>query len=204
MRQIPKVIFLDYQVIDHLYRLDTGTYQGTNTVALHRLHAEANSGKYQVWMAKITQVEMIIGRENTRLDPARIPHINRKDSEKLAIAARMGVRWLEYPCSGFDDQYSRWDVSFGFRDEPGWSVAKALEQRLEQMPGISVGDARQVVSLVYGFDSEAPSTRPIIQWLVSEDRNLRQALIREVEIGRLHELTDVRIASVLELVAANR
>ena len=74
----PKVAFLDYQVIDHLYRLANGNYTGAFATELRLLEAGAATGKYELWMAEITRVEMIIGRENPWIDPNRVPELERK------------------------------------------------------------------------------------------------------------------------------
>ncbi|APG23976.1 hypothetical protein [Syntrophotalea acetylenica] len=197
-----KVAFLDYQVIDHLHRMANGIYKGQHVDALRLFEFEALMGHYELWMAEITQVEMIIGRENPRIDPDRIPEFAQRDQAKLAIAERLGVRWLGYPCSKTDDQYSRLDVSFRIAG-PDWAIAEAFEQRIEQMPGVSVGDARQVASLIYGFDDADVSFRPEIQWLVTEDEPLRAALRREINAGQLTELSQIQVVSVAELVAAS-
>jgi hypothetical protein len=195
----PTVAFLDYSVIDHLHRLAVGNYAGAHAAALHLLEAGAATGKYELWMAEITEVEMIIGRENPRIGPDRVAEFIRKDNEKLDIAEKLGVRWLAYPCSKTDDQYSRLDVSFR---PDGSTVAALLEARLEVIVGVSVGDARQVVSLVHGFDNARVSFRPLIQWFVTEDTPLRNALLREVATGQLSELAHFRICTVTEFVDA--
>jgi hypothetical protein len=188
-------------VIDHLHRLATNTYVGAYASELALLESRALSGIYEFWMAEITKVEMIIGRENPLVDESRLVEFEQKDREKLAIAERLGVQWLGYPCSKLNDQYSRLDVSFR-PGGPNWSIAAAFESRLEQVAGVSQGDARQVISLVHGFDDIDLSFRPAIQWLVTEDSDLRKALRGQVSAGRLSELANVRVASVAEFVAA--
>ncbi len=194
------VAFLDYSVIDHLHRLASGTYTGKHGAALHSLEAGAATGKYELWMAEITEVEMIIGRENPKIDQGRVPEFVRKDCEKFAIAEKLGVRWLGYPCSKLGDEYSRLGVSFRLAG-PDSLIAAALERRLEQIAGVSVGDPRQVVSLVHGFDDADVSFRPAIRWLVTEDARLCAALCGEANAGRLPELVNVHIGSVAEFVA---
>jgi hypothetical protein len=196
-----KVAFLDYQVIDHLHRMSSGTYTGQYAGAFQCFESDALAGQYELWMAEITQVEMIIGRENPRVDRSRIAEFVKKDREKLAIAQRLGVRWLGYPCSKLDDQYSRLDVSFRLAG-PDWPIAEAFERRLEQMPGVSAGDARQVASLVHGFDDANVSFRPAIRWLVTEDASLHAALRRGISAGNLAELSQVQVVSVAEFVSA--
>jgi hypothetical protein len=90
----PLVVFVDYQVIDHLHRLDTGAYRGAHETALRTFRALASAGQYELWMAEITQVEMIIGRENPRLNPDRLPEITRRDDEKLALARSLNAGTL--------------------------------------------------------------------------------------------------------------
>lgn len=196
----PKIVFLDYQVIDHLYRVENGNYNGKNKSALQCFKVKALAGHYELWMAEITRVEMIIGQENPSVNPSRIPEFDQKDKEKLAIAKRLDVRWLGYPCSKIDDQYSRIDVSLRI-EGPEWSMAENFERRIKQISGVSTGDACQIVSLVHGFDDENLSLRPAIQWLVTEDEPLRKALGRLKDLGQLTELSQINIISVEELVA---
>jgi hypothetical protein len=197
----PPAVFIDYQVIDHLHRLDTGRYSGRSADSLRRFRSAAELRTYDLWMAEITQVEMIIGRENPNLHAARLPEILSKDANKLQIASAMGVRWLAYQCSKFNGDYSRLDISFRFAG-PNWEIADALERRLELVSGVSRGDARQIVSLLYGFDVNDATFHPDISWFVTEDEDLRGALPREVAAGRLHDLAGVRIGSVADLLAA--
>ncbi len=194
------VAFLDYQIIDHLHRLANGTYALKHETALRSLETNAAMGKYELWMAEITEVEMIIGRENPKVDQERALEIARKDCEKLEIAEKLGVRWLGYPCSKLGDEYSRLGVSFRTAKE-NWSIAADLEHRLKQIKDVTAGDAQQVVSMVHGFDDADVSFRPAIQWLVTEDAPLCKALRDEVIAGRLPELANVRIGSVPEFVA---
>jgi hypothetical protein len=192
--------FLDYQVIDHLHRVANGTYKGAHKNALATFQTKALEGEYELWMSEITEVEMIIGRENPKIDAEKAAKLLRKDKEKLSIAKKLGVRWVSYPCGKFDDNYSRLNVSLRFAG-PESAAADAFERRIEQIANVSAGDARQVVSLVFGVE-DPNAFRPMIRWFVTEDQPLHVALRREVQRGALPELAGIRIASVAEFIGA--
>lgn len=193
------ILFVDYQVIDHLYRLATGSYQGQHAAALHLFESLVTGERYELWMSEISHVEMLQGRENPKLDPIKKEQITMKDQAKVEIAERLGVRWLGYPASKLSDPYSRLGVSFRLSG-CSTTAANDLESRLEQIPGVSPGDVRQVVTAIYGFDSKNVETRPSIEWFITEDVPLRTALSIAVSSGRLPELVNLRICSVAELV----
>lgn len=196
----PISAFLDYSVIDHLHRAKNGTYLGKHAEALLDLESKAISGRIQVWMSEITEVEMIIGRENLSLAPVRLPYLLRKDADKLSIAKNLGVRWLSYPCSKFDDAYSRLDVSFRFAG-PESATAEAFERLIERIPHVSPGDARQLASFVYGTE-DPDRFRPVMKWFVTEDQPLRSALRSEVQRGNIPELAGINIVAVSEMAGA--
>lgn len=174
-------------------------YKGAHTEALATFKAKALGGEYEVWMSEITEVEMIIGRENPKVDAEKAAKLLRKDKEKLSIAKRLGARWLSYPCGKFDDNYSRLNVSLRFAG-PESAAAEAFERRIGHIPNVSAGDAPQVVSLVFGAEDPL-AFRPTIGWLVTEDQPLHAALRREVQLGKLPELVGIHIASVAEFIA---
>jgi hypothetical protein len=195
------ILFVDYQVIDHLYRLATESYQGQHAAALHLFESLATGGRYELWMSEISHVEMLQGRENPKLDPIKKEQIIAKDQAKVEIAERLGVRWLGYPASKLSNPYSRLGVSFRLSG-PSTAAANDLESRLEQISDVSPGDVRQVATAIYGFDSKNVETRPSIEWFITEDAPLRTALSIAVSSGKLPELANLRICSVAELVAA--
>ncbi len=149
----PKIAFLDYQVIDYILRVAIGKYSGVFAGALKLLEYGAATGKYQFWMSEISKVEMIIGLENPLIERSQVSTLIQKDENKINITKNLGVKWLGYPCSKLDDQYSRLGVSFRVSG-PEWSIASAFEAKIERVLGVSAGDARQIVSLVLGFDDE--------------------------------------------------
>jgi hypothetical protein len=150
-------------------------------------------------MAKITEVEMIMGRENQEIYENRIPSLEKKDSEKLSIARDLGVHWLEYPCSRPDDNYSRLDLTF---TPDGCPDAGDLESRLENVRGVSEGDARQIVSLIYGHCySNGQYYKPIIDYLLTEDKRLLSALNSEKKQRRLLELNNIEVSSVSDFMS---
>ncbi len=151
-------------------------------------------------MSEITKVEMIHGLENPKLDEKKLAKVKAWDEQKLDLTKQMGVRWLSYPCSRFDDTYSRWDTSFRFAG-PKWEVAMSLEKSLEEVPGISVGDARQLVSCCYGSDTENLEYSPAIKYFTTEDGDLRSAVKRLREDGGVQELATVATVSTAQLLA---
>jgi hypothetical protein len=178
-------VFIDYQVLDHLYRIACGSYMGSSEEAL-KLFREGTSRRcWQVWMSEIAPVEMVIGLENPALDDTKREQ------------ARM-----TYPCSRFSHEYSRLNLSFRFAG-PDWDAAKALEDVLLSLEGVSAGDGPQLVSCIFGMDARDTKVRPSIQWLVTEDRKLRAALHRERAQGRLDSFSGIEVASVAEFVAAS-
>ena len=195
------ILFLDYQVIDHLHRLATGSYQGPHAAALRLFESLATDGRYELWMSEISHVEMLHGRENLKLDPAKKKQMIAKDQAKVEIAKRLGVQWLGYPASKLPDPYSRLGVSFRLSG-PSTAAANDLESRLEQISGVSPGDVRQVATAIHGFDSNNVEARPSIEWFITEDAPLRTALSTAVSSGKLPELANLRVCSVAELVAA--
>lgn len=200
--QTALVVFLDYSVIDHIQRVNTQMYKGKHEDALGSFKAFAVMKKYELWMADITRVEMIIGRENVSINNLKFLDIVKKDEEKVEIIETLGVRWLSYPASKLDDEYSRLDETFRLEWESNWDISSAFERRLEKFKGVSIGDARQIVSMVHGFDRSEKRIWPTITWFVSEDAQLCTALRREVKAGQLPELVDVCVGSVSQFVSA--
>lgn len=198
---VSKVAFLDYQVIDHLQRIGTGMYKGKFAEALAHFESEAVRGSYQLWMSEISSVEMLLGRENPELDRLKLPSVEAKDKEKIAIANKLGVRWLGYPASKLSDSYSRLGMSFHLGG-PTSGQANALESVLSPIKGVSPGDVRQIAAAVYGFDAANTNHRPPIEYFVTEDAPLVVTIRSEVAAGRLPELRDLRICSVAEFVTA--
>jgi len=185
---------LDYSVLDHLRRIDTGTYSGLHGSALERLRSVAIEGRIAVWIAEISYVEMIHGIEKLADNKEATGQARQKDAQKRAIADRMHAGRLGYPCSKFDDTYSRWDVSFRFAG-PDSDRASALEARLESVQGISAGDARQLVCCAYPFNGDDVKHPPHLDWFLSEDRALVGAVVSEIQHGRLHELAGIRFGT---------
>jgi hypothetical protein len=105
-------VVLDYSVIDHLQRIEAGSYGGRNKDALQRLRVAAEAGRVEIWGSEITFVEMIRGIENLAGREERKKIVAIKDEAKRVIMDKMGVRRLGYPCSRCDDAFSRLDVSF--------------------------------------------------------------------------------------------
>jgi hypothetical protein len=169
-------VFLDYSVIDHLWRLDNGCYVGKHGEALATLRQKATGGELALWMSEISEVEMVQGQHNPKLTSDKQSYVREKDRGKLLIAASMGVRWLTYPCSKLNDGYSITDLSFRTAS-PSWKEANDLERILEQIPGVSRGDARQIASWLFGSHAEDIDHRPLIPTFLSEDKDLIDALV---------------------------
>lgn len=103
-------VAIDYSVLDHLQRSQSGSYAGSNKEFLARLHSAASKRKIQIWMSEICFVEALHGLENIVGDEDKRAHAKAKDAQKWAIAKEMGTRKLGYPCSKCDDTYSRVDA----------------------------------------------------------------------------------------------
>lgn len=192
--------FLDYQVIDHLQRIADGRYAGMNSSALHHFSELAKTARFELWMARITSVEMLIGLENPKADAVKVAIATKRDKEKLRIAECLGVRWLEYPCARVDDRYSRVDMTFA---PDGSTTATDFEGWLEALPGVSEGDARQIVSLTHGHAlNDNVSYSPIIKWFLTEDGPLQRSLNSLIGSGRVPELARFKICSVREFIEA--
>lgn len=198
---VSKVAFLDYQVIDHLQRIEAGTYKGKFAASLAQFESQAVRGSYQLWMSEISPVEMLLGRENPALDSLKVASIEAKDREKLAIASKLGVKWLGYPASKLSDTYSRLGMSFRLAG-PTSAQANALELLLSPIKGVSTGDVRQIAAAVYGFDVGDITYRPPIEYFVTEDEPLVATIRSKVAAGRLPDLRSFQICSVAEFVAA--
>ena len=65
-------IAVDYSVLDHLYRIEAGTYKGPNEMPLTRFRRAAELGVVDVLISEITPVEMLQGLENVATDSARL------------------------------------------------------------------------------------------------------------------------------------
>ncbi|WP_437652348.1 hypothetical protein [Sorangium sp. So ce1182] len=79
-----------------------------------------------------------------------------------------------------------------------------LESELEQIRGISKGDARHLVSWIFGGDTEALDFHPTISCFVSEDEPLREALLQFQPRATNRALREANILSVAEFVALIR
>lgn len=150
-------------------------------------------------MSRVTSIEMVIGLENPNLTRAKFAAASQNDTEKIEIASSMQVRWLTYPASKSDDPYSRVDLTLRSDDLLDWLKADALEERLLKLPDVSEGDAQQVVSCLYG-QAEDGGRRPAIWCFVSEDSNLRTALVNAQAANAVSELVGLQIRSVKEVV----
>lgn len=181
-----RTLFLDYNVIGDMRRLDTSMYRGTSAIELEALRQAAIAGNIEVWMSSITLVEMAIGLENK--DPSSEILVTAKQSDvaKRAISDLMNIRWLTYPASKTNDTYSRTNLTLRTVG-PDWQKANALETKLLQLSGVSPGDARQVVSCVYG-QAKTDGRQAAIWAFVSEDGKLRRALTNaQADISELKE-----------------
>ena len=188
-------IFLDYQILDHLFRIENKTYEGEHELALTELRKKAEKQMVNIWMSEITKVEMIHGENNPRINEAKRCLARINDQKKTAIAKTMNIKWLTYPCSKFDDNYSLFDVSARFSG-PKWNEANTFEKWLLNIKGVSQGDARQFVSCIYGSDVNALDEKPVIEWFLTEDSALRSALINVKSKSKISGLSQMKISSV--------
>lgn len=123
-----------------------------------------------VWVCEISLVEMLHGIEKLANEPIKLEHAKDKDAHKRDILKKISVRQLGYPCSRFDDDYSRYGLTFRYTG-PDSDKAEEIESRLLKASGISRGDARQLASGAFPFDGEHVERHPILNWFVTEDRN---------------------------------
>ena len=193
-------IFLDYQILDHLFRIENKTYTGKYESELTKLRKKAEKQVVNIWMSEITEVEMIHGINNPQIDDAKRRLVRTYDQKKLAIAKTMNIKRLSYPCSKLDDNYSLLDVSMRFSG-PEWNKANTFEKWLLTIEGVSPGDARQVVSCIYGSDVNALDEKPVIEWFLTEDSDLRNALIKVKSKSKISEFSQMKIGSVYEFVS---
>ncbi len=195
-------VALDYSVLDHLQRVQDGTYAGIRAGALRRIRAAGESRRVEVWIAEITPVEMLHGIEKIAADDAKSAQAAARDKTKEAIAMAMGAKILAYPCSKLDDTYSRLSMSFRLGG-PDSHLADALERRLLSIKGVSAGDARQLVSCAFPTDGTKVDFHPRLDCFVAEDIDLVRALRNEVAAGNLQELCHLSIGTSDKIVAAH-
>ena len=192
-------IFLDYQILDYLFRIENKTYIGKHELALTELRKKAEKQVVNIWMSEITEVEMIHGKNNPQINDAKRCLVRTYDQKKLAIAKTMNIKRLTYPCSKFNDNYSLFDVSARFSG-PEWNKANTFEKWLLNINGVSLGDARQVVSCIYGSDVNALGEKPVIEWFLTEDKDLLNALINVKNKSKISELSQIKIGFVSAFV----
>ena len=194
-------IFLDYQILDHLFRIDNNTYKRGQKyeIALTELRKKAEKQVVNIWMSEITEVEMVHGKNNPQINEAKRCLVATYDQRKLSIAKTMNIKWLTYPCSKYDDNYSLFDVSLRYSG-PEWNEANTFEKWLLNIEGVSVGDARQVASCIYGSDVNALDKKPVIEWFLTEDSDLRSALIKVKSKSKISKFSQMKIGSVCEFV----
>ncbi len=192
-------IFLDYQILVYLFQIENRTYKGKHKLALIELRKKAEKQVVNVWMSEITEVEMIHGTNNPKIDDAKRCLVRTYDQKKLAIAKTMNIKWLTHPCSKLNDNYSLLDVSLRFSG-PEWNKANTFEKWLLTIEGVSPGDARQVVSCIYGSDVNALGEKPVIEWFLTEDEDLLSALINVKNKSKISELSQIKIDFVSDFV----
>lgn len=195
-------VALDNSVLDHLHRVQAGTYAGAHAEPLRRIRAAAESRRILVWISEVTSVEMLHGIEKIASNDLKRSNAAARDQEKSAIAAAMGARTLGYPCSKLGDTYSRLGMSFRLAG-PDSHLADTLERTLLSIPGVSPGDARQLVSCAFPFDGAQVEHHPQLHWFVAEDTALIRALTQEIVAGHLPELRQLAVGSAADLVAAH-
>lgn len=154
---------------------------------------------FNIWMSEISKVEMIQGKEKQALTAEKKKDIRLKDESKLSIAQQIGVIWLDYPCSVFDDDYSRFDLTFKLDGNPN---IKILENSLERVDGVSIGDARQIVSCLYGnCDNRLAQDGISIKWFISEDKRLIKSINKVLSEGKFKELDNLHFVSVDQFIS---
>lgn len=192
-------VFADYPIIDHLYRIENNSYNGDSLRELLELKNLCSNGIVKLWMSEITRVEMVLGLENPTINDDIKTIIEERDSEKIKIASELNVGWLTYPCSKTNDTYSRLNISLRTMGDQ-WHIANEMEKNLEVYEGISRGDARQFVSCIFGTNSEDLSYTPAVEWFITEDQKMLEALKKLKEDGIVTELERINIASTKEFI----
>ena len=165
-------IFLDLQILDHIWRARNGQYARNYAHVLRQIEEAATSDRHSFFMSEISKVEMHHGFKNPNIDEARRQVVEKKDREKLELAEQMKIKWIMYPCSKYKDKYSLYEISLRYGGS-FWNQANELELTLEALDGISIGDARQVVSMIYGSKEEGLND---VDVFVSKDRKLVNGL----------------------------
>ncbi len=199
---MPSSVAVDYSVVDHLYRVQAGTYNGPNASALEHFRQAAEDGRAEVWIAEITPVEMLHGREKVAAESVKLARASAKDDQKNDICTAMRARYLAYPCSKVDDTYSRLGMSFRTAG-PNSEDANRLEQKLLGIKGVSAGDARQLVSCAFPTNAATVGLSVTLDWFVAEDAELVEAVVRAVAAGALPELAHLSFGSTAALVVAH-
>lgn len=199
----PLSVAVDYSVIDHLHRIQSGFGGASDRDALTKVRDAAIAGQLQLWGAEITFVEMIQGVEKLDRSDVRRAAAEARDAAKRALMTTMGMRILAYPCGKYDDEYSLCDLSLRCAGDD-WDEANALEERLRRIPGVDEGDARQLVSCAYPAeaDCEGSAVRPTLDWFVAADRKMIAAIRRETAAQRLPELARIRFGFMTDLAVA--
>jgi hypothetical protein len=110
----------------------------------------------------------------------------------------MGVVWQSYPASRLNEHLETREYPFGYSRlnltltalDKQWDKAYVLEKKLLLIKDVSQGDARQIVSMVFGI--------PLFEGkdFVAEDSRLVNGIKKEIRQGKLNELTGYFFASV--------
>ena len=199
-------VFLDYTVIGKLYQINMGEYNGSivEKERLKKLQSLAEERKICCYMSDISKVEMLHGREKSDSSGEQVERYKEKDESKLKIAGEMGVVWQSYPASRLNEHletreypfgYSRLNLTLTALDEH-WVKAYEIEKKLLLIKGVSPGDARQIVSMVFGS--------PLFEGkdFVAKDKRLVNGIKEEIRQGKLNELTKYFFGSVQDFLSA--
>jgi len=199
-------IFLDYSAIGQLYNIDVNEYTGRieKKEALKQFRSLAEARKISCYMSNISKVEMLHGREKPGSSAEQVATYKKKDESKLEIAESLGVIWLSYPASWADGHledkvkplgYSVADLTHASMG-PNWEKADELQKKLLQInKGTLKGDARQIVSMVFGTPQFKGKT------FIAEDEPLVQQIRKEVQQGRPNELSEYFFGSAQDFLA---
>jgi len=190
-------VFLNYEIIDHLYRMSAGTYQGLHEASLNTLKSLATDGTIHYYMSQITPVEMLQGLENPAISAQQAQTYRVRDDKKVRIANGMKVIWLRYPVGKSNDSYTRTNISASTAS-PHWIVADQLEQALIALQGVSPGDARQVAAMRFGTDQSNSTIQ--FDWFVAHDSDLIQAINLALNLNQLQDLAGIRFGTSTDFV----
>lgn len=190
-------VFVDYSILDHLLRVQDGRYTGQYAKILSKIKEHAKKANVQYYVAENSRVEGVIGIQRSLASKEQKQKYKTRDKEKVHIANEMNAIRVPYPCSKTNDEYSLLDLSFRCAGQ-FWKDANDFENVLLKVEGMSTGDARQIVSMVYGIKEAESIAR--IDYFLAKDDDLIKGINSEKACGKLRELENIEFVSPEDFV----